>query len=160
MKKYNPSNIMKNAWAIRLEKNISMSVALKQAWNMEKRYAKETEIFKLVKDSDARIISGRLAISRNTLADVIREIKMNERAIISYLSGECFRMQAALFDSPVDWVVLKESANPYVYQQPIEVFRGTAGDVDDWMSAHKNDRCFLDEENRMYAGRYVTAHCA
>lgn len=32
MKKYNLSNIMKNAWAIRRSENVNMSTALKKAW--------------------------------------------------------------------------------------------------------------------------------
>lgn len=33
---YNKRNIMKNAWEIRKESNVSMSVALKAAWALEK----------------------------------------------------------------------------------------------------------------------------
>lgn len=160
MKKYNLSQIMKNAWSIRREKNIKIGSALKQAWAIAKCHSLETKIFNLVKESNAKVINGRLAISRNTSEDTIEEIKANEHSIISYLSGACFRMQTALFDYPVNWVVLKKSYSPYISQPPIEMFRGTAGEVDDWMAAHKDDRCYLDEENQMYNGKYVTAHCA
>lgn len=34
--KYNKKNIMKNAWSIRRETGVSMSVALKSAWAIEK----------------------------------------------------------------------------------------------------------------------------
>lgn len=33
---YNKRNVMKNAWEIRKESNVSMSVALKAAWALEK----------------------------------------------------------------------------------------------------------------------------
>lgn len=36
MKKYNLSNIMKNAWTIRRSANVDMSTALKAAWSLEK----------------------------------------------------------------------------------------------------------------------------
>lgn len=36
MKKYNLSNIMKNAWSIRRTANVDMSTALKAAWATEK----------------------------------------------------------------------------------------------------------------------------
>lgn len=36
MTKYNLSNIMKNAWNIRRTANVSMSIALKSAWALEK----------------------------------------------------------------------------------------------------------------------------
>ena len=36
MTKYNKSNIMKNAWALRKSANVSMSTALKSAWALEK----------------------------------------------------------------------------------------------------------------------------
>ena len=36
MEKYNKSNIMKSAWEIRRSANVSMSIALKSAWALEK----------------------------------------------------------------------------------------------------------------------------
>lgn len=36
MKKYNKSAIMRNAWAIRRNANVSMSIALKAAWALVK----------------------------------------------------------------------------------------------------------------------------
>lgn len=36
MTKYNKSNIMRNAWALRKSVNVSMSIALKSAWALEK----------------------------------------------------------------------------------------------------------------------------
>lgn len=36
MKKYDLANIMRNAWNIRRSANVSMSIALKSAWALEK----------------------------------------------------------------------------------------------------------------------------
>ena len=46
MKKYNKANIMKNAWRIRKTENISMSVALKAAWALEKAMVEAEEVGK------------------------------------------------------------------------------------------------------------------
>lgn len=41
--KYNKKNIMRNAWAIRRSNKVSMSVALKAAWALEKAMAAAEE---------------------------------------------------------------------------------------------------------------------
>lgn len=41
--KYNKKNVMKNAWAIRRSNNVTMSVALKSAWALEKAMASAEE---------------------------------------------------------------------------------------------------------------------
>ena len=41
MTKYNKSNIMRNAWALRKSANVSMSIALKSAWALEKAMIKK-----------------------------------------------------------------------------------------------------------------------
>lgn len=46
MKKYNKKNIMKNAWCIRKTKNVSMSIALKAAWALEKAMVEADEVGK------------------------------------------------------------------------------------------------------------------
>lgn len=161
MKKYNLSNIMKNAWTIRKTTNCTMRNALKRAWTTEKSRAIETKMFELVKASDAKIIGGQMLVSRGTSADVIAEVKEHKSMISAYLSGDCFLRQAQMFDAPVEWCVLKTSANPYVSFAPVEVFRGTAGEVDDWMSSHKNDKCTMEWENgAICQAEYVTGHCA
>lgn len=43
MKKYNLSKIMKNAWAIRRSANVSMSIALKATWALEKALSSAEE---------------------------------------------------------------------------------------------------------------------
>ena len=44
MKKYDKSNIMKNAWNIRRTANVNMSVAMKAAWALEKAMMEADEI--------------------------------------------------------------------------------------------------------------------
>lgn len=161
MKKYNLSTIMENAWTIRREKSISKSAALKQAWVIAKAHATEAKMFELVKASNARIIRGQLMVARDTSAEVIAEVKEHKSKISAYLSGDCFRLQSQLFDAPVEWVVLKRSATPYVSFPPCEVFRGTAGEVDDWMAARRNERCAMEfGDGTSCQAKYVTTNCA
>lgn len=42
--KYNKRNVMRNAWAIRRSSNVSMSVAMKAAWALEKALVAAEEI--------------------------------------------------------------------------------------------------------------------
>lgn len=42
--KYNKRNVMRNAWAIRRSSNVSMSVAMKAAWALEKALVTAEEI--------------------------------------------------------------------------------------------------------------------
>lgn len=160
MKKYNLSNIMKNAWTIRQDKSIDMAHALKQSWTIAKAHAVELQMFELAKASSARIINGKLAVSRYTPADVKAEVKANKDRISAYLSGDCFLFQVQLFDAPVDWVVMMKSDNPYVHFPPVEVFRGTAREVDDWMAAnHRGQFIKHFPDGTSCQAKYVTAHC-
>ena len=43
MKKYDKRNVMRNAWASRKSANVSMSVAMKAAWKLEKAMAQAEE---------------------------------------------------------------------------------------------------------------------
>ena len=161
MKKYNLSNIMKNAWTIRRTTNCTMSNALKRAWTTEKSRTMETKMFELVKASNAKIIDGQLMVARETSADVIAVVKEHKSMISAYLSGDCFLRQVQMFDAPVEWCVMKKSANPYVSFAPVEVFRGTASEVDDWMSSHQHDKCTMEwEDGAGCQAKYVTVHCA
>ncbi len=122
----------------------------------------ESKVFELVKASSAKIVNDTLMIAKETAPSIVSQIKEYKSTVKAYLSGTCFRMQCQLFDAPVEWVVIKKSDNPYVYFQPYEVFRGTAGEVDDWMKANEGKPCYEefpgDHICHRCQAKYVTAH--
>ncbi len=93
--KYNKSEIMKNAWAIRRKENVSMSSALKKAWAQAKRKEEnemvKTEIEALIKKYQLVIHNGKLgtfATKSINKADFMRDVPPHKDEIIAYFEAE------------------------------------------------------------------------
>lgn len=95
MTKYNKSEIMKNAWAIRKAYNVSMSEALKKAWAAAKSPKEEnnmqTEAIKnLISKYNLTVVDGKVrTYARNVNKDdFIREVAPLKQEIIQYIETE------------------------------------------------------------------------
>lgn len=92
MKKYNLSDIMKNAWAIRRLENTAMFVALKRAWaNAKEEKSMENEIKALIEKYHLIRKDGRIGtyhtdgINREEFA---REVGAHKAQIIAYFDAQ------------------------------------------------------------------------
>lgn len=95
--KYSRKNIMKNAWHIRKTENVSMSVALKAAWALEKAMAEAEEVgkesgwnYKVVANDWAKYGKSRTYISTRIYTNawnLKREIKIG---YVDNMTGEYF----------------------------------------------------------------------
>ncbi|WNX85812.1 hypothetical protein RWV98_05955 [Agathobaculum sp. NTUH-O15-33] len=110
----------------------------------------EKRAYELATAAGATIIDGKLKVKKDVSSEVLAEIRNYKQDIIKYMSGYCFRLQLICKMPPTKWVVLERSNTGMVFFPPIEIFTGTAHEVDAWCLEHKDNPLFTDEYTTMY----------
>ena len=114
----------------------------------------EKRAYELATAARATIIDGKLRVKKDVSPKVLAEIQNHQQDIMKYMSGYCFRFQINCRMPQTEWVVLKKSNTGMVFFPPIEIFTGTAHEVDAWCLEHKDDPLFTDE----YIENYTVCH--
>ena len=115
---------------------------------------KEQEIYNLCQKAHASLCGDKIIVDANAPAEVVEAIDANKAIILDYLAGYCFKVQLELANSPLEWVVAQKSTWGDAMYPPIEVFCGTAREVDLWCREHKDDPLFTDD----YMSKYTIYH--
>lgn len=114
----------------------------------------ECKAYELIKKSKASMKDGKLVVPQGTSSELIDELRAHKADIVDYLSGECFSFQAAYMDSPAEWVVQKCSAIGDVWYPPVDIFCGSAHEVDVWCAEHRDAPLFSGK----YTSKYTVCH--
>ena len=111
------------------------------------------EIYDLCKEASIFLYhDSNLRVNKNIPSEMIEKIKQNKPDIVKALSGYCFpRDLYDKQDSMRRWVIYRVTNDMAVGLEPIQIFEGTAYEVDEWAREHKDDPRFTDE----YTSKYV-----
>ena len=112
----------------------------------------ETKALELVIASGLKEKDGKWMVNNDLGDELIQQLHANKDDLMWYMRGECFCKQARVLrvSNGIEWVVSKVSAIGCVSYPPVEVFAGSANDVDLWCRAHSKDPLFTDKCTSKY----------